>query len=170
LNDLLDEVILLLSHKLKDKAIVLSRRYPAEPVLITGYENCLKQLSLNLVTNSAEAVLTGGAIEVAIEEAREMTKTNTGLGLSICQHIAKSHKGIITFESSPGEKTRYKGEVPRSLRSSSCPRQAEGMACWRAWRSHRGAHTSGPCATAWPSHGKTARVSTTCAPASPLAR
>jgi two-component system NtrC family sensor kinase len=141
LNDLLDEVLLLMSHKLKDKNIFVDRHYPDTPVVIMGYENKLKQLFMNLVTNSIDAVLTGGKIDITIEESREhvevtvrdngygipekiqpevfkpffgtkMTKTNTGLGLSICQHIVESHKGIITFESHPGEWTRFIVRLP----------------------------------------------------------
>jgi two-component system sensor histidine kinase AtoS len=160
LNNLLDEVLLLLSHRLKDKNISVNRHYPAAPVVIMGYENRLKQLFMNLITNSAEAVLTGGTIEVTIEEAREhvevsicdngygipediqtevfkpffttkMGKTNTGLGLSICQHIAESHKGIITFESHPGERTRFTVRLPlerktaRERRVPGDPREVE---------------------------------------------
>jgi two-component system sensor histidine kinase AtoS len=141
LNDLLDEVVLLLSHKLKDKNVSVSRRYPAAPVVIMGYENRLKQLFMNLITNSIEAVLTGGTIEITVELgpahvevsvcdnghgipediqgevfkpffSTKMSKTNTGLGLSICQHIAESHKGIITFDSRPGERTRFTVRLP----------------------------------------------------------
>ncbi len=141
LNDLLDEMLLLMSHKLKEKNIFVDRHYPDTPVVIMGYENKLKQLFMNLMMNSIDAVLTGGKIDVAIEESREhvevslcdngygipeniqtevfkpffstkMTKTNTGLGLSICQHIVESHKGIITFESHPGEWTKFIVRLP----------------------------------------------------------
>jgi two-component system sensor histidine kinase AtoS len=141
LEDLLDEILLLVSHKLKDKNIAVERHYPSTRVVIMGYENKLKQLFMNLIMNSIDAVLTGGRIELRIEESREhvevtirdngygipdsireeifkpffstkMTKTNTGLGLSICQHIVESHKGIITFDSDPGKSTRFTVRLP----------------------------------------------------------
>ncbi|NPD70689.1 ATP-binding cassette domain-containing protein [Oceanispirochaeta sp. M1] len=42
----------------------------------------------------------------------KMTKTNTGLGLSICQHIAESYNGKITAESIPGENTSFLVYLP----------------------------------------------------------
>jgi two-component system sensor histidine kinase AtoS len=150
LNDLLDEVLLLVSHKLKDKNIVVARHYPANPVVIMGYENKLKQLFMNLIMNSIDAVLTGGHIAVTVDESLEhvevtvrdngygipdtiqeeifkpffstkMTKTNSGLGLSICQHIVESHKGIITFISDPGKSTRFTVRLPMERKPGPTP-------------------------------------------------
>ena len=138
---LLDEVTLLLGHRLKDKNIELIKRYEDKSVIITGYENKLKQLFMNLIVNSIEAVLSGGKIRIDVETFGEyveirvadngygiaekvntdifkpffstkMTKMNTGLGLSICQHIAETHKGIITFESRPGSWTKFCVKLP----------------------------------------------------------
>ncbi len=141
-DSLLDEVILLLGHKLKDKNINLIKNYGKESIIIKGYENRLKQLFMNLIVNAIEAVLSGGKIKIDIDTFQEhveisisdngygisekvnndifkpffstkMTKMNTGLGLSICQHIVETHKGIITFESRPGNWTKFSVRLPR---------------------------------------------------------
>jgi two-component system sensor histidine kinase AtoS len=43
----------------------------------------------------------------------KMTKTNTGLGLSICQHIAELHHGVITFDSLAGYGTTFTVLLPK---------------------------------------------------------
>jgi len=62
----LDEVILLLNHKLKRKHIHLIRNYSHPELLIVGDENKLKQVFINLLINSLEAVLDGGTIQLQI--------------------------------------------------------------------------------------------------------
>jgi signal transduction histidine kinase len=37
----------------------------------------------------------------------KLNKINTGLGLSICQHIIEEHNGVISFSSIPGKKTKF---------------------------------------------------------------
>ena len=37
----------------------------------------------------------------------KINKVNTGLGLSICQHIIKEHNGVISFSSTPGKRTKF---------------------------------------------------------------
>jgi len=140
---LLDELIILLDHRIGSKRITISRAYASEGTKVLGYENRLKQLFLNLITNAIEAVLEDGKIELAIFPSErdqfvtvtitdngcgipqdtvedvfkpffttKMTKTNTGLGLSICQHIAELHNGVITFESKLGQGTRFIVRLP----------------------------------------------------------
>ena len=138
---ILDEIILLLGHKLRDKNIILKKNYKDDSIFVQGYENRLKQLFMNLIVNAIEAVLSGGKINIDIEAfddyveisisdngygiaenvnndifkpffSTKMTKMNTGLGLSICQHIAETHKGIITFESRPGNWTKFSVKLP----------------------------------------------------------
>ena len=129
----LDEVLMLLSHKLSGKRLSVVKRWPEEPVIVPLMENKAKQLFLNLIVNACEAVLQNGEIVIEVDrnealgqaEVRiadngygiapeiqakifrpffttKVSKTNTGLGLSICQHIAELHQGFVTFESGPG--------------------------------------------------------------------
>lgn len=43
----------------------------------------------------------------------KVTKTNTGLGLSICQHIVESYNGVITVRSIPGDGSTFTIRLPR---------------------------------------------------------
>jgi two-component system sensor histidine kinase AtoS len=143
LGELLGEVILLLSHKVNQKRLIVRKSFPDLPIQVSGEENKLKQLFINLFMNSVEAVLDHGQIDVAVQSDTEkgyaevaitdngygipreiqdriftpffttkMTKTNTGLGLSICQHIAEAHRGVITFHSVPGATTCFTVKLP----------------------------------------------------------
>jgi two-component system sensor histidine kinase AtoS len=141
---LLDEIALLLSHKIKEKHLRFTWNHQEQEIRIFGDENKLKQVFINLIVNSIEAVMYDGEIELALqlpadEKYIEVTVTdngygipedvlkhifdpffttkvgkhNSGLGLSICQHIIESHQGIITCES--GEKTSFHVRLPLSL-------------------------------------------------------
>ncbi len=46
----------------------------------------------------------------------KLTKTNTGLGLSICDHIIKAHRGKLSYESIPGEWTSFGVLLPWASR------------------------------------------------------
>jgi two-component system sensor histidine kinase AtoS len=73
LVEALDDVLLLLAHRFAEKNIQVSKRMPAKPSRILGDDNKLKQLFLNLFTNSIEAVPEGGAIvaELTADGERE---------------------------------------------------------------------------------------------------
>jgi two-component system sensor histidine kinase AtoS len=155
LVEVVEEAILLLQHNLSKKNIRLDKELCAGRVEIVGDENRLKQLFLNLLLNSIDAVLDGGIVRVRLrahEEDRfaevtvadngygipediqdkifnpffstKMNKKNAGLGLSICQHIAEAHEGIITFTSTPGEFTEFKVKLPLSERLHVSPQAA----------------------------------------------
>lgn len=145
---LLDEISMLLGHQLKKNRIRLEKSFPEKPVFLTAEENKLKQLFLNLISNSIDAVLDNGMIQIKVEEdlreqnvrisvidnghgipmqiqneifnpfyTTKVTRTNTGLGLSICQNIAESHGGVITFQSTPGKGTRFTVTLPAEVKN-----------------------------------------------------
>jgi signal transduction histidine kinase/ABC-type lipoprotein export system ATPase subunit len=68
---ILDEVVVLLDHKLKRKHINLVRAYSYPELYIIGDENKLKQVFINLLVNSLEAVLDGGTIHIRILADKE---------------------------------------------------------------------------------------------------
>jgi heavy metal sensor kinase len=47
-----------------------------------------------------------------VDKARSKDEGGSGLGLSICRHIAEAHKGEIKVESKPGLGTRFKVHIP----------------------------------------------------------
>jgi PAS domain S-box-containing protein len=141
LFSILEEVLLLLHHALSKKNIKLEKKILNKNAEIVGDENRLKQLFINLLNNSIEAVLEEGIIQVELKKnlnninviisdngygipksvsekifnpffSTKINKKNTGLGLSICQRIVKEHRGDIRFASIPGQKTSFFIEFP----------------------------------------------------------
>lgn len=138
---LISDVVLLVEHRVREKCVDLRVRAAPEDILVYGDENSLKQVFVNLLINSVEAVLERGSVEVAVDRIEEgdcveisviddgcgippdikerifdpffstkAGKKNTGLGLSICQHIVESHEGVILC--SCGEKTVMSVRLP----------------------------------------------------------
>jgi two-component system sensor histidine kinase AtoS len=144
LAQIIDEVLVLLNHKIEEKHIILEKHIIQTEVCINGDENRLKQLCFNLLLNSIEAVVNEGLIGIEVGRqvsnvmlrvtdngcgipqeimdnifepfySTKVSKKNTGLGLSICQHIVDFHNGTISCWSEPGKQTVFTVTLPSSV-------------------------------------------------------
>lgn len=90
LNDLVDELGLLVRHKLANQGIKLVRELDANLPLVSGDATQLEQAFLNLILNAAEAMPDGGTLTIRTREVMTMDKTpqvaiefkDTGAGMT----------------------------------------------------------------------------------------
>ena len=138
IEELLEEVELLITPRLLGENIRFEKEI--HPCTLSCYEEGLKQVLVNLLSNAMDAVqnraekhirvessLRGGNLLLCVENNGEMippeivenlfqpfftTKQNgTGIGLSICQNIIEKHNGTIQCESSE-TRTRFLVSLP----------------------------------------------------------
>jgi len=135
LLNLIENVISFLKKVADSKSICLHVAVPSEVPQLTGDENELKQLFMNLILNSLEAIQEEGNVWVKITSpfdsrvSVEVTddgpgipseqlgkifqpfftskKNGTGLGLATCKRIVANHGGLIQVQSKVGEGTRF---------------------------------------------------------------
>ena len=141
LNDLVDELCLLVRHKLSNQGIRLVRDLQANLPLVAGDAPQLEQAFLNLILNAAEAMPGGGTLtirttalasaQVAVafkdtgggmsrEQQQRAFKTilattkakGTGLGLAIVGRVIETHHGQIRIQSRPGRGTTMRITLP----------------------------------------------------------
>jgi len=75
LNDLVDELGLLVRHKLANQGIKLVRHSDPNLPLVSGDATQLEQAFLNLILNAAEAMPDGGSLTISTREVVTMDKT-----------------------------------------------------------------------------------------------
>jgi signal transduction histidine kinase len=140
LNELVDELGLLVRHKLANQNIRMVRQLQADLALVMGDAPQLEQAFLNLILNAAEAMPEGGVLTVKSRAAKsrvtvefkdtgegmseEMQKSafkavlsttkakGTGLGLAIVGRIIETHHGVIQIKSKLGRGTAIIVSLP----------------------------------------------------------
>jgi two-component system, NtrC family, sensor kinase len=140
LHDGIESTLALLSHELKGR-IEIERDFDEALPEIECYPNQLNQVFMNLLVNALHAMKGKGTITIrtrttatgielsfgdtgkGIEQdhvgqifnpgfTTKGVGVGTGLGLSISYQIIEKHRGTITVESQPGEKTVFTIELP----------------------------------------------------------
>lgn len=66
ISQLIEETLLLVGHRLRDKHIEVKRYFSSEAVYVVGLETKLKQLFVNIIVNGIEAMLDGGTLRVSL--------------------------------------------------------------------------------------------------------
>lgn len=134
-DQVIEEMISLIDHGSVNKDIRIRKKLLAELPLINADPNSLKQLLLNILTNSIESIEESGEIliETRIKEKESKItieisdtgkgipediiknifdpfftskETGTGLGLTISHEIIVAHRGDISFERNEGKGTK----------------------------------------------------------------
>jgi signal transduction histidine kinase len=147
LNALIDELALLVRHKLANQNVKLVRELTAPLPPVRGDVTQLEQVVLNLVLNAVEAMPTGGTLVIRTRAApdavvvefqdtgtgmseeqqqrafRSLLSTTkakgTGLGLAIVGRIVDAHNGRVRIQSRSGQGTTITIELPLAASSDS---------------------------------------------------
>src|SRR5580700_2872369 len=141
LNSLVDELSLLVRHKLSNQGVRLIRDLQSDLPLVNGDAMQLEQAFLNLILNAAEAMPEGGSLTIKTrtldsaqvlvsfkdtgegmskEQQQRAFKTvlsttkakGTGIGLAIVGRTIETHQGQIRILSRPGRGTTMRITLP----------------------------------------------------------
>lgn len=151
LGEVMRQAVALLGKSMASRDIALEVRIDATPPL-WAHGSALRQVALNLLTNSFQATPDGGRIGIRIWSEDEQTVSleisdtgpgippeqlkrifnpffttkapgqGTGLGLSIVYAIVQAHRGEIRVDSEVGRGTRFHITLPRRSDEAPLPR------------------------------------------------
>ena len=141
LNELVEELCLLVRHKLANHGIHLERDLAPDLPLLRADASQLEQSFLNIVLNAAQAMPEGGTLRICTrldagrlsieftdsghgmsEPERALTSVlqsskrgGTGIGLAIVRRVVEAHEGQIEIQSAPGQGTTVRVSLPAAV-------------------------------------------------------
>jgi two-component system NtrC family sensor kinase len=142
INVLLDEILLLHEKQLRENDIQIVRSFADNLPNVHASKNQLRQVFINLIKNSMDAMPDGGTFAVATASEADFVKIEVsdtgigiekelqkkifdsffttkdsvkgvGLGLSVCYGFIKEHGGDIQVDSIPGQGAAFTVSLPR---------------------------------------------------------
>jgi len=139
-NDVLKETLNLMAYELEDQCVSVERQFDNKIPEISADKEKLKQVFLNIVLNSVQAMPGGGRVIVKTSVAADYVtvsikdfgkgipvkikdklfepffttrKEGVGLGLPISRRIIENHKGQLIIHSEVGKGTEVVIKLPR---------------------------------------------------------
>ncbi len=139
LRPVIGDVLALAAEELSTRNIELISEFPPHPVMTNIDSDLLKQATLNVIQNGAQAMPEGGKLRVILEEDRKTavvriadeghgipdeirekifdlyftTKTEgSGIGLAMTYRILQLHHGSIEVQSRAGHGTEFQLRIP----------------------------------------------------------
>lgn len=138
--EILTAVLDLMKNEFEDSRIEVERSFDTIPCRMVGSPEKLKQVYLNLLLNSRDAMPDGGKIKISTRKTDETMEINfidsgsgisekdlprifepfyttkddggTGLGLAVCYGIIRSHDGTISALNNPGGGATFTIRLP----------------------------------------------------------
>lgn len=139
LSVLLDEAIELVRFDQRAERIVFHRDLDARPPLVLGVRDQLSQVFVNILLNAMDAMDGKGSMTISVKDRNGSVQTSisdtgrgidetarerlfqpffttkeqgTGIGLTLCRELIRSHNGRIVVNSEPGKGACFMVELP----------------------------------------------------------
>jgi signal transduction histidine kinase len=139
LGGLVAEVAHLMTPQARVAGVEVDFKAPAEPALMRGDADLLKQAILNLVTNALEVMKQGGHLRLKVERSQEYVlaevsddgpgippevrdkvfqlyfttkERGSGIGLAMTYRAVQLHNGTVDFSSEMGKGTTFRLQFP----------------------------------------------------------